>query len=404
MTKHFYYKVINKKHQTVSGHITASSLAEAKSKLINDKNTILEVKPKLFYMSFSSHIFTKKIPPEEIISFTRQLHTLFIAGIPLLECLKLLLSLIKDKSLRKILEQIIISLKKGSSLSTSLSNYPQTFSKEYVTLIKAGETSSSLGDILADLYQLMHWEKQLKQKIWNSLRYPLIVISAAMLAIIAMFNFVIPKFAKMFANAKQELPTPTKIILALSNFFTNNRILIVIIILTIIVTIFILNKIPKTKKLLSLLMLNIPVFGKIYQKYLITRFCKVFAILYQRGIAVLPTLQILKNTSKNTTYQFDLEYLISQIQTGQSLGQATQHTFLFKGTVSHMAELGTKTSKLGIMLEKISELYTEDINYILENIFAYIEPLFIIIIGAFIVILAFGLLMPIWNMAQVIMN
>lgn len=398
--KVYNYVAFTKEGKQEKGQINAQNKWDAQTKLQAQEKIVLKLKPTFFLMNHFNSQATQKPKKMDIINFTRQLHTLTSAGISILEALAMILALNKNKNFSKIISQMIDHVKTGELLSQSLKPFSKWFGQEYIALVQVGEQSGNLDKVLEDLFNLLNWDMKLKDKLKGALRYPIIVITVALSALISMFIFVIPKFEQIYSKSKKELPLPTKILIKCSNFFSHYSLIIVFIIVLSLIILVIAYKKPKYKMKLDKIIFKIPVLEEIYKKYLVIRFCKIFPLLYKSGLAIIPSLKICQEMNTNAVYQADLEKLVFSLQRGVSLGEACQETFFFNGIVSQMVTIGEKSSKLDTMLEKVSDIYLEDINYILDNIFAYIEPLFILIMGLLVLGLALGILLPVWNMAS----
>jgi type II secretory pathway component PulF len=348
-------------------------------------------------------LFSKKIKQDDIISFTRQFHMLLSSGMPLQDSLKITHTFGKNPAFTKVLETIMTDVKSGKQFSECLLPHQKHFGPDYIALIKAGENSGTLEKMLQDLHLLLSWEKDLKKRIGNAVRYPIIVISVAFIAMIGMFKFVVPKFAAVFSRSNQQLPLPTRVLLILNNFFTQytGALLLFMLISGISIT-YLYRKYPKFRNKVDHYVLRIPVVGLILKNYILIRFCKVFSILYEKGVSIIEALSTCKNINNNAFYQFEIEGLIYKTERGNLLGDSTDQTILFSGIVSQMIAIGEKSSNLDSMIEKIGELYADETNYLLDNFFAYIEPLFIIIMGMLILGLAFGIFLPMWQMINIL--
>ncbi|MCP4050208.1 MAG: type II secretion system F family protein [bacterium] len=402
--KQFFYKIIDINQGIIKGSVLASGRESALRQVVKHKDIIvIYIKRNYLYLPLNRFTGKKinkkiKIKKEELITFTRQLQTLFTAGIPILDCVITARSLVKDKSLKPVLDDIVANIKTGMSLSQSLSLFPKVFGNDYISLIKVGEASGTLDKILEELYIMLEWEKELRKRFWNAVRYPMIVIGIGFLAMIGMFTLVIPKFVGMFGSSGAELPVVTKIIFSINTFLQISGLPLLIIFFMLFIVIIIAYKKTRFREFVDSLFLRIPILGEIFKKFMVARFCKVFAILYSNGLAILPALKISKNLYSHSTYQKDISYMIDQMERGVSMADATGNTLLFTGVVNQMAGIGQKSGALAVMFEKVNELYSEDIKYNLTNLFTYLEPLFIVIIAGLIMSLALGILMPMWNM------
>jgi type II secretory pathway component PulF len=404
--KQYKYKIIEPDGVVKLGAVLANNKEHAQERLTQDPKTIIiYLKQNHFYFSYADSFTGAKVEKEDVIGFTRQLQMLVIAGISLLESLVIMQSLNKRKGFSDILKNIIKSVKTGDLFSQSLVPHQKLFGTAYIALIKAGETAGALDSILLDLYHLMNWEKNLIKKVKSALRYPIIVISVSLLAMVGMFKFVVPKFTRVFMRTKSELPLPTKIILKLNSFFASyGLIFFVLMTVAILFTIYSYRKKENFQYQFDKVILKIPFFGGLLRRYLVARFCRVFSVLYRSGVKVINALSISKKISNNAVYQRDVEILLHSMERGVSIGESSKQTILFSGVVGQMAAIGERSSSLDTMLEKMGELYNDDINYMLDNIFAYIEPAFIIIMGFMILGFAFGILLPMWRMMGALMG
>jgi type II secretory pathway component PulF len=397
--KQYIYKISDKNGFFHKGKLLANSEKEAKEKLtINTNNYLISIKQNSFYIPLKFEFSKPKIKPDEIIIFTRQLNMLFSAGMSIQQCLSIIRTLIKNISFKKILHDIYNNINIGQSFSQSLAIHNNIFGNDYIALVKAGEKSGSLGIILNDIYELRMWDKYLRKKIISALRYPVIVLSIAFCALIGMFRFVVPKFASMFAKLKGDLPAATKVIMKISNFITSYGLIILIAAILLVSAIVLAYKKTKAKYVIDHLFIKTPLFGTLYYKFLIARFCKIFSILYGQGMPIIEALSITKQISNNSVYQNDLDNIINSLKNGCSIREATQNTKLFNGIVSQMAAIGERSSNLDTMLSKLGELFSDDIEYILDNFFTYLEPVFIIIIGLIILALSLGIFLPMLKM------
>jgi type IV pilus assembly protein PilC len=400
--KEYFYTIVTPDGVVQKAKALAENERELRQRLTSRSSvTLLSVERNYLYFPDINKLFQESIEKDDIINFTRQLHTLISAGVNLSDSINLMNVIMKKKSFLKALGFIYKAVTTGEKFSDGLLPYEKYFGIEYIALVKAGESSGTLDKILLDLYNLMNWEKTLKKKITAALRYPLIVICVAFGALIGMFKFVIPKFAKIFAESGQELPLVTQILININTFFQNYGVQFFIILgISIAALIYAYKKTP-FKRTIDLMFITIPVFGLLYRQYLIARFTKIFALLYQRGVSILDALKIVREINANSIFIEDVDKICYYMERGISVSEAAKSTILFSGTVCQMARIGEQSSSLDKMMEKVADLTTDEINFVIDNIFAFIEPLFIVIMGGLILTLALGVLLPMWRMTNV---
>ncbi len=301
--------------------------------------------------------FFNRVTQEELIVFTRQLMTLQQAGVAILVSLGSISEQVSNPYFKRIIEEISNDIESGKSFSDSLSRFPSVFSDIYINMVRSGEAGGILDDVLDRLAVLMEHEQEIKMKVKQAVRYPLLVIMVISISFPLLVMFVIPKFSALFARFNTELPLPTKILLGmhfiLSHYWP-------FIILAIIAFIFLFRRAINTKSgryVWDGIKLKIPVFGQVFLKIALSRFSRMTALLSASGIPIINTLEIVRDSLGNRVIAESIDNIIHGIGEGKGIAQPMKASGLFPGIVIQMVKVGEETGKMNELLHKVSDYY-----------------------------------------------
>ena len=337
---------------------------------------------------------------EEVVIFTRQLATMISAGIPLLECLEILREQAASRQFSLLLEEVVASVRGGEDLSSTLDRYPKVFSEVYVSMVKAGEASGQLDDILVRLAEYMESAQKLKRNIKSAMTYP--IVSLVMIIGITFFLMigVIPKFKEIFTSLEVELPALTRAVLASSEFCEENWALI----LMGMVGVFFLIKIYKGTehgaRQWDWLMLHMPVFGSLFQKVGLARFSKTFSTMMRSGVPILGALEIVAETSGNAVIGDAVLNARENVRQGEPLADPLAESAVFPAMVTRMIGIGERTGALEVLLDKIAEFYEEQVNATVKQLTSLIEPIMIAVMGLLVGTIVLAVFLPIFELQK----
>ncbi|MDP2981168.1 MAG: type II secretion system F family protein [Candidatus Omnitrophota bacterium] len=345
--------------------------------------------------------FFNRVTQEELIVFTRQLMTLQQAGVAILVSLGSISEQVSNPYFKRIIEEISNDIESGKSFSDSLSRFPSVFSDIYINMVRSGEAGGILDDVLDRLAVLMEHEQEIKMKVKQAIRYPLLVIMVISISFPLLVMFIIPKFSALFARFNTELPLPTKILLGmhfiLSHYWP-------FIILAIIAFIFLFRRAINTKSgryMWDGIKLKIPVFGQVFLKIALSRFSRMTALLSASGIPIINTLEIVRDSLGNRVIAESIDNIIHGIGEGKGIAQPMKASGLFPGIVIQMVKVGEETGKMNELLHKVSDYYDSQVDYTVKNMATLIEPILIFALGIMVLIMALGIFMPMWNLISV---
>lgn len=362
--------------------------------------TKVKLKPKDIFENIA--FMQPKVTTKDIMLFARQFSTMIDAGLPIIQCLDILMSQQENKTFKKILKEIKESVEGGSTLADALKKYPKNFDALFVNMIAAGEIGGILDNILNRLAAYMEKAAKLKAQVKGAMTYPIITICIAGIVVGVIMVFVIPVFTKMFADFGGELPVPTKICVAMSDFARHN----IIVIIGAMVGFFVgFKKIYATNRgriVMDDLVLKLPVFGPLIRKVAVSKFTRTMSTMLTSGVAILDALEIVAKTAGNKTIEAAVYKVRSGITEGRTMADPLLETNVFPAMVCQMISVGESTGALDTMLGKIADFYDEEVDQAVENMTAMIEPFMMVFLGVVIGGLVVSMYLPIFKMAGMV--
>lgn len=397
----FEYRAATPSGEKRKGTLTAESKEGVLEFLAEQQLIPLEVSPARPSAGTSLLGFFHGSDYDNLIAFTNNLLTLYQAGIPILRALNLIRIGPTNSRFNRAIEQIRVQVQAGQSLAQAMSEHPQLFSRVYISSIAAGEESGKFDEILTALVPMIEKELELSRQIKSGIRYPAMVITAIAGAFAVLITFVVPKFVAFFESFNTELPLPTRILIAVSDFFHDYWIFMIA---SLVVIVFGFRKIMQTEKgkyRVDGQLLKIPVVGDIIKKGNIARFALMFSILIKAGIPIIRALSLLEETVKNCVIGREIKKLAHLFREGQEhriMGNEFAH---FPEMALQMMRIGLESGSLDTILSEIGNHYSKEVLYTSSNITAILEPILTLILSVFVLIMALAIFLPMWNLIQV---
>ncbi len=400
MSNTFRYKARTFDGEENTGVIHAESSARAANILAEKSLIPIEIRAESDIPKPGLFGFLKGKLYETLILFTRNLSTLYGAGIPILRALSIIKIGPAEGLFNKAIAGIRSAVQAGVPLSKAMQNYSRIFPKIYISAIKAGELSGKLDLILDSLGDMLEQEMDLTRQLKASLRYPLIVVTAIGLAFIVLITFVIPRFVSFYADAGTELPLPTRLFIWMNQAITNYWYFLIGGLIVIAAIFYKIYSTPGGRLFFDTRALKIPVFGQLIIKGNIARFTNILKILYQSGIPLVTSLDILSGIVKNAQLASEIEFLSESFREGRELNPEAPELRYFPDMSLHLMSVGLESGSLDDMLEQISRHYTKDVSYTSRQIVSILEPILTVILGAFVLLVALAIFLPMWNLIQ----
>lgn len=398
----YKYAAKDKTGKTVSGFLEAATQADLID-LLRKKNLVIvsvsEAKAKAA-RPFSS--FSKKIKIDDLVIFARQLATMVDAGIPLVTALDILGEQMENAGFKEVVVKIKNDVETGSSLSEGLAKHPKVFSNLFVNMVKAGETSGMLDEILDRVATYLEKSSSLQKKVKSAMIYPAVITSMAIIITLVLMIKVIPVFKDIYAGFGAKLPTPTTILIAASEFMQRFFFLGVG---ALIIIIFFLNRYAKTEKgklFLDKNVLKLPIFGILLKKVAVSKFTRTLSTLVKSGVPILSSLEIVGKTSGNKAVETAIDEVRSSIREGENIAEPLAKSKIFPPMVVRMVSVGEKTGELEKMLSKIADFYDEQVDTMVSGLTSLIEPLIIAFLGVVIGTIVICMFLPIFKISTII--
>ncbi|MEE8107419.1 MAG: type II secretion system F family protein [Planctomycetota bacterium] len=336
----------------------------------------------------------------QVVIFTRQLSTMISAGVPLLESLEVLQEQADTPGFRIVLDSVIESVRGGTDLSTALERFPKVFPKIYCSMVRAGEVSGQLDEILLRLAEYQEASQKLTRDIRAAMTYP--VVSFVMVLGITMFLMVgiVPKFKEIFDSLEIDLPGITKAVLGISYALKEHTVAVGGGCCAFVFLIVLYKKTKKGQRLWDWLMLHLPVFGPLFQKVALSRFSRTFATLIRSGVPILGALEIVSETAGNQVISEVVDNAKENVRQGNTLAEPLMQSKIFPPMVTRMIQIGEKSGSLEQLLEKISDFYDDQVSAAVKTLTSLIEPLMIGAMGFMVGGIVLAVFLPIFELQK----
>lgn len=340
-----------------------------------------------------------KVDSKDLVVFTRQFATMIDSGLPLVQCLDILSSQQENKTFKDVLVKVKESVEGGATFADSLGKHPKVFDELFVNLVAAGEVGGILDTILNRLAAYIEKAMKLKKKVKGAMVYPTTIMAIAVIVVGVILVFVIPTFAKMFADFGGELPGPTKIVIALSNFIQRY---ILVMIGGAWFASFLIKKYyatPKGRKVLDRLALKTPVVGPLVRKVSVAKFTRTLGTMLSSGVPIMDGLEIVAKTSGNKIVEEAIYKVRQSISEGKTIAEPLQESGIFPAMVVQMISVGEATGAMDTMLNKIADFYDDEVDDAVNNLTAMMEPLLMVFLGTTVGALVVAMYLPIFKLA-----
>lgn len=343
-----------------------------------------------------------RVKVRDLVIFTRQFSTMVNAGLPLVQCLDILSRQAESPAFGRVVSGVMHDVEAGGTLSESLSRHPKAFDSLYVNMVDAGEAGGILDDILARLATYLEKAAALKRKVKSAMTYPTVVMTVAVGATTFMLLVIIPTFAKVFAEFGGELPTPTRIVMGMSDFLKNFWWALAGGTIAAIAGIKRYYRTASGRLRIDRGLLKTPVLGSILQRASIARFTRTLGTMISSGVPILTALDITARTAGNKVIENAIMATKGSIGEGETIAAPLREAKVFPPMVVQMISVGEETGALDKMLEKIANFYDEEVDVAVETLTSIIEPIMIVFMGGMVGGMVVAMYMPMFKLIQVV--
>jgi type IV pilus assembly protein PilC len=330
----------------------------------------------------------RAVKPEELMNFSRQAASFLKAGVPILDALSVVGEENASKKMQEVLADVQRRLRMGSSFGDAVAQHPKVFPGYWVAVVRSAELTGRLDSALEKLSEYLEREVEAKKKIKSALTYPIIVFFLAIMAMIVMAVFVLPKFRTLYSELHAHLPLPTRMLLAFTNLITNWWWLILLIAGILVAVVFAIFAGKKGKVRRDKTALRLPAIGKLFNLIAIERFCRVLSTLVQSGVPLPDAVHVAADSTNNAVFRTKLKEVREAMVRGEGLARPIQASGLFPPAARQMIRVGEVTGSLDLQLENAAVFYERELNYELKRVTDMFEPAILIIVGAAVAFVA----------------
>ncbi len=381
-----------------NGEIEADSQDQVKALLRRQNIIASQVKSKPKDLNIA--LFGGGVKPEEMVIFTRQFSTMIDAGLPLVQCLRILERQSVNPAFKKIIRECRMSVEGGTTYAEALRKHPKVFDNLYVNMVEAGETGGILDIILHRLAGYMEKAQKLKREIKGAMFYPVSIVLVSIVITIFLLVFVIPKFASVFSDMGQELPGLTQMVINLSDMMKRYLPFGAPVLIALGIGGKKYYDTDKGRRIFDKLILKLPVLGELVQKVSVAKFTRTLGTLLSSGVSIIDALEITAKTAGNKVVEESVLDVIDNIKAGETIAGPLSQKKVFPPMVVQMIEIGENTGAVDIMLNKIADFYDEEVDAAVAALTSLLEPIIMVVLGAVIGGLVIAMFLPIFNIAS----
>jgi len=398
----FQYKAKKADGGIATGLVEAPSESVA-ARLLHDKQLFVIGLSQSSESSLSAKAFSKKLQRVsfgDIVNFTRQLATMIVAGLPIPEALTILRSQTNNKVFVSMLEDVERQIVGGGALADALAKYPAYFSSTYIALVRAGESSGTLDQVLMRLADILESQREFRSKVQGAMIYPVIILLGMTGVVFIMMTVVIPKLTDLYKDFNIELPASTKLLMTVSSFFVSYWWLMILVGFGAVTLFQRWRKTPEGELVVDSLLLKVPLFGELQKKVMLVEFTRTLGMLIASGIHILEGLQILRASLGNVVFRNAIGEIAKKVEKGFPLGDTFSQYSVFPPIVSQMMKVGEETGKLDDTLIKLSKYFETESEHLVKGLTTAIEPIIMVVLGVGVGFIVISVITPIYNLTS----
>jgi type II secretory pathway component PulF len=403
----FTYQAKNGLHKSVQGIIEADTLDAAVAQVVRLGYVPVDIRPAVISKARSPHgpvgfPVRKKVSYSDTVFFIRQISDLISAGVPVLRVLTLSAQQSRNPYLKETAVKMRDYVRDGGTLSEAMGRCPDVFPKMYGNMVKAGEASGKLGEVLGRLADLAQRDLDARMQIISSLFYPGLILVIGSATIFALLTWVVPRLTTIFADLDEALPMPTIILIGLSDFLARFWIVVLIVIAAAIFYLYRLTALPQGRLWFDGFKLRLPVVGSLIHSVEIGRFARTMSTLLGNGVTIINALEVTSLVMGNEVVRREVGVMVGSVSNGSSLNAALRKSPIFPESVVTMVAVGEESGHIHQGLERMAEYFERQAQRYVKTITTLIEPLLILALGLVVGFVVLAMLMPILRMNMII--
>ena len=402
----FNYMGKNQGGKSIQGEILAPSSREAIQLLRRQDMLVTHLTEKVVSVLDASQwkgSWRKpRVTNKELVVFTHQFATLIRAGVPLLECLDILGTETENSAWQPVVSRIREDIEQGALLAKALGRFPTIFHKFYRSMVEVGETTGQLDESLLQLAVYLEKQAQLRAKIISALAYPALLVTVALTVLVFLLVWVVPLFSGLFQEYGESLPWLTQVVIHLADSLREHAVLFAGLLGSLVVGGRLMLANRKSRQVIDGVLLRLPLLGTIFRKSAIVRFARTLGFLVRRGVPLLTALSVAATVTGNTVIEHSMTRLVAEVQDGNPLSETLRASGVFPPMVTQMIKVGESTGSLDMMLEKIADLFEQEVDRAVATLTSLLEPCVIVVVGGGIALVVVAMYLPIFSIGSVI--
>ena len=403
----FEYKAIDSDNRVKKGIIDADTPRDARLKLKKDALFVTDIKESRGKKKSAVAIkgvtgvdAPNKARTEQVAAVTRQMASLLQAGIPLAEALRMIIEQAPDKKIESVFRDIREKVTQGMPLGDAVLQHPGYFTELYSNMVRAGESSGALDKVLVRLAQFLQAQTRLKNKVGAAMIYPMIMMIVGVIVVAILMTAVVPRVTQLIKGRGQELPLPTQILVACSDFLVNYWLLVMVGALCVVIAFQMFVNSDKGRLAFDNFKLKLPVFGDLARKQAMARFSITLATLLRSGVPALQAISITKNVLDNRVLQNALQTVHDRVVEGTDIATPMKMSGAFPPTISYMVGVGEQAGNLEEMLGRISSTYDEEVDLATSKLTSVLEPVIIVLLAAVVAGIVIAIVLPLLQLQR----
>ncbi|MDD2258044.1 MAG: type II secretion system F family protein [Patescibacteria group bacterium] len=395
----FRYKAKNSKGRTKNGLDVAMSEADLLQRLRRQNLDVVSLVLADNSLEAKLNLLLNRVSGKDLAIFSRQFAVMISANVPVVESLVILIEQTSNFKLKQVVAEVAFEVTAGGLLSDSLMRHPKIFDNFFVNMVKSGEASGKLDEVLEYLADQTEKSYDTASKVKGAMIYPVFVSVAMVVVGVILMVKILPSLTGMLEESGTELPMTTKIIIAASDFLTQYLWLLIVLLIGVVFLIRLYLKTDKGRRNWDSLSLRLPIFGKLVNYIVLTRFTRSLSTLLKGGVTITKSLEVVSGVVSNKVYEDILLRTLQSIQDGNSLSTVMNTEAIVPKMIPQMIAVGERTGKLDVVLDSVTGFYTRESDKMLSNLSSLMEPLIMVIMGIGVGIMVAAVIMPMYNMA-----
>ncbi|MFA6417428.1 MAG: type II secretion system F family protein [Patescibacteria group bacterium] len=396
----FRYKASDKSGHKKAGQVVGLSESDASARLKKKDLTPISLVNITHTLDMRFLMMIAPIKVKDLAIFTRQFSVMISANVPVVESLVILVDQTENISLKNLISEIGFEVDSGSFLSEAFGKRPKIFSEFFINIVRSGETSGKLDEVLNYLADEMEQNYDMVAKIKGAMIYPIFVTAGLIGVGIVLMIYVIPNLTAILTETNAVLPFSTRVVIGASNFFKNYLWLVALIIAAIWVAMHFYLKTYFGKRQMDIVKLRMPIFGKLFKYIYLMRFTRSLSTLLKGGVTITKSLEITADVIGNIIYRELIIETLNAINDGNPVSMVMENSSYIPKMVPQMIAVGERTGKLDSVLDRITTFYSRDTANMLDNLSKLMEPIIMVIMGVGVGIMVAAVIMPMYNMAS----